>query len=562
MVEHNGMDITSLNKYTSDPAVHPGPAKVKDVFIKGWSDYPERTSRVLSAQYGLNLFIMGSSLMLAFSHEGTPIHEEHVMVFMSGVMIIQILWMLWYALKRVTVQRGVEQDIDVHAGPWYIRAGLTVLALLSLCLDILRVGYYVGHRVCLDTRFGLFAFVKFFHTASQIYFLWFHVCDVVMGLETFERFGVMHAIFTNLIVWGNGVMVESDHYLDLALAFVNFTVDAHAPDCNCSSGICIAYTKSVYYLYPFNVEYHVIVSAILFCMWMNIGQVLIHQTPRGTTKVKPVAVIIGPVLGMLAICSTIAVLVIYLSKMGGNTETRDWAISVFYIYGIVMLFSMSVASIVGLLLYRMDHSPLDNLQITPRGLDAQLLFATSMGAWLLSWCSIVAVLANPTYESYRWTNFTYSLLMVLQKYVQNLFIIEALYRSAGEGATEPPSQVFSVTTPDASQNGAVNPAFEQQEADASPDPNIPTGPNPERPSPDFLRVKQEALKNVSIFLLLCNVSLWLIPAFGCRPQYDNELEQETFGFEMWTTLVNIAMPVNLFYRMHSVGALFDVYIRV
>ncbi|RXN36441.1 otopetrin-1 [Labeo rohita] len=53
--------------------------------------------------------------------------------------------------------------------------------------------------------------------------------------------------------------------------------------------------------------------------------------------------------------------------------------------------------------------------------------------------------------------------------------------------------------------------------------------------------------------------LWILPAFGCRPQYDNDLEQETFGYSVWTTVLNVAIPMNLFYRMHSVASLFEVF---
>lgn len=58
------------------------------------------------------------------------------------------------------------------------------------------------------------------------------------------------------------------------------------------------------------------------------------------------------------------------------------------------------------------------------------------------------------------------------------------------------------------------------------------------------------------------VQLWILPAFGCRPQYENDLEQEVFGFGVWTTVLNVAIPMNLFYRMHSVASLFEVFRKV
>uniref|UniRef100_A0A672N4A0 Uncharacterized protein n=1 Tax=Sinocyclocheilus grahami TaxID=75366 RepID=A0A672N4A0_SINGR len=63
------------------------------------------------------------------------------------------------------------------------------------------------------------------------------------------------------------------------------------------------------------------------------------------------------------------------------------------------------------------------------------------------------------------------------------------------------------------------------------------------------------------FFLLC-VQLWILPAFGCRPQYDSGLELETFGYSIWTTVLNLAFPMNLFYRMHSVASLFEVFRKV
>lgn len=58
------------------------------------------------------------------------------------------------------------------------------------------------------------------------------------------------------------------------------------------------------------------------------------------------------------------------------------------------------------------------------------------------------------------------------------------------------------------------------------------------------------------------LQLWILPAFGCRPQYDNGLEEEIFGFSIWTTVLNFAIPLNLFYRMHSVASLFEVFRHV
>ncbi|CDQ96186.1 unnamed protein product [Oncorhynchus mykiss] len=106
--------------------------------------------------------------------------------------------------------------------------------------------------------------------------------------------------------------------------------------------------------------------------------------------------------------------------------------------------------------------------------------------------------------------------------------------------------------------------------------------------------KRRALKEICAFLLLCNIlvssllnthhlarwfkalhhssscatrdlglcpcSLWIMPAFGARPQFDNTIGAEFYEFTMWAAVVNIGLPFGIFYRMHSVASLFEVFL--
>lgn len=51
-----------------------------------------------------------------------------------------------------------------------------------------------------------------------------------------------------------------------------------------------------------------------------------------------------------------------------------------------------------------------------------------------------------------------------------------------------------------------------------------------------------------------------MPAFGARPQFDHPLETKFYKFTMWAAIVNIGLPFGIFYRMHSVASLFEVYL--
>ncbi|XP_061778493.1 proton channel OTOP1 isoform X1 [Nerophis ophidion] len=549
------------------------------------ADEARKKAEILSGQYGTNLLLMGAALMLALAHHNPSIKEDHLLAFVTCLMVLQLLWMMWYVLLRRR-HRSALTDKDVHATTCWIRGGLTLLALLSLIMDVFRIGYYVGYQSCVSAVLGVYPVIHATHTIAQVHFLWFHIKDVIKSFETFERFGVIHAVFTNLLLWCNGVMSEAEHFLNnhkrrlSALGYGNLTIVHTEPGCNCSTSTCSIFSSSLYYLYPFNIEYHIFVSAMLFVMWKNIGRTIELSSNRKRLATKTQGLTLGPVLGLVAFASTIGILVVYITHVEGSLQTRRSAISMFYIYGIVMLVFMCSACASGLLIYRADRMPPDTSENPSRQLDTELLFGSSMGSWFMSWCSIVAVLGATSSPPYRWTNLTYSLLVVLEKCTQNLFIIESLYRRQEVAGRDDPElaaspQIFSVESALAPPyNGIFNRAYDtpdkacvavdnEQEDHGraykcprkSSDHPLPSG----NQAPN---IKRRILKNIAVFLIMGNISLWILPAFGCRPQYENGLEQETFGFSTWTTTLNFAVPLNLFYRMHSVASLFEVFRRV
>lgn len=81
--------------------------------------------------------------------------------------------------------------------------------------------------------------------------------------------------------------------------------------------------------------------------------------------------------------------------------------------------------------------------------------------------------------------------------------------------------------------------------------------SPDRGAPGICWAPEAVAWTVSLLL-----QLWIPPAFGCRPEYDNGLEEIVFGFEPWIILVNLAMPFSIFYRMHAAASLFEVYCRM
>ncbi|XP_009584603.1 PREDICTED: otopetrin-1, partial [Fulmarus glacialis] len=204
--------------------------------------------------------------------------------------------------------------------------------------------------------------------------------------------------------------------------------DDHAPQCNCTTTtLCSIFSQGIYYLYPFNIEYHILASTMLYVLWKNIGRKVEHHQQH-KTPFKFHGITIGMIFGLIVLTSTIAVVVVYLIQIGRSKIKSELALTMFYLHAIFVLALMCTAGIVALLIYRLEDRSLDNSKNPARKLDAELLVGTAAGSWLLSWGSILAIICAQAHPKYTWYNLPYSVLVIIEKYIQNLFIIESIHR--------------------------------------------------------------------------------------------------------------------------------------
>ncbi|XP_003934726.3 proton channel OTOP1 [Saimiri boliviensis] len=559
---------------------------------------PQKLAEALSSQYGLNVFVAGLLLLLAWAVHAAGVGKSDLLCLLTALMLLQLLWMLWY-VGRSSAHRRLFRLKDTHAGAGWLRGSITLFAVITIILGCLKIGYFIGFSECLPATEGVFPVTHAVHTLSQVYFLWGHAKDIIQSFKTLERFGVIHSVFTNLLLWANGVLNESKHQLNehkerlITLGFGNITtvLDDHTPQCNCTPPtLCTAISHGIYYLYPFNIEYQILASTMLYVLWKNIGRkVDSHQHPK--MQIKSDGVVVGAALGLTALAATIGVVVVYLIHIGRSKTKSESALIMFYLYAITLLMLMGAAGLAGIRIYRMDEKSLDESKNPARKLDSDLLVGTASGSWLISWGSILAILCAENHPSYTWYNLPYSILVILEKYVQNLFIIESIHREPEKLSEDIRTlRVVTVcngnTMPLASfclKSGGVAEDVAPRSRDTPPAANgnvhVREGCGKEdekreesswgeSPSPAHLpcflqgNAKRKVLRNIAAFLFLCNISLWIPPAFGCRPEYDNGLEEIVFGFEPWIIVVNLAMPFSIFYRMHAAASLFEVYCKI
>nr|XP_033817178.1 proton channel OTOP2-like [Geotrypetes seraphini]XP_033817179.1 proton channel OTOP2-like [Geotrypetes seraphini] len=581
------VDTSVSTHRTSHLSVNPQPSS--EAWKKGGS--------LLSALLAINMLLIGCAFVSSGAADEVPIREKEVLCFLTVMMMLSIVWMV-FQLRFTYMHKDAVLYKDSHAGPIWLRGGLVLFGTCSLALDILKIGYYIGYIRCESPIKIIYPVVQAVFVVFQTYFLWVSCKHCVQIHTQITRYGLMLVLSTNMAVWMAAVTDESVHqskeieekYLENYVKEQYLTIKHNFSEmenithrlaaagesyigCSCITRICHIFEKGFYYMYPFNIEYSLFASAITYVMWKNVGRLIdddIHHQQQHRLKFCfcKQTLFIGLLTG---ICMLAVGLVAFISyKINVRTsDNKDRALIMFYIFNIVCLSLMSLGALAGSIIYRFDKREIDNEKNPSRKLDVALLLGATLGQYCISYYSILAMVTISPKELLNCLNLVYALMMVIQHTVQNMFIIEGLHRRSfkhvqHEQNDDPLGLIYinksiSIPFPDDSSSSSPSTLNHSEEPT-----RIQTGK-----STDAMHLtmhykknswKSRILKELSLFLLLCNVICWIMPAFGARLQFTAGLELKFYGLSKWVILTNICLPFGIFYRMHAAASLFEVYV--
>ncbi|XP_027482368.1 proton channel OTOP2 isoform X3 [Zalophus californianus] len=417
---------------------------------------------------------------------------------------------------------------------------------------------------------------------NKTYFLWVSSKDCIHVHLDLTRCGLMFTLTTNLAIWMAAIVDESvhqTHSYDSShsnASHLRLTPDPERAgssvggDCSCNTAICQIFQQGYFYLYPFNIEYSLFASTMLYVMWKNVGRLLASSThghghghghtPSRVSLFRE-TLFAGPILGLMLFVVGLAVFIIYEVQVSGEGGRTQQALVIYYSFNIICLGLMTLVSLSGSIIYRFDRRAMDHHKNPTRTLDVALLVGAALGQYAISYYSLVAVVVGTPRDLLGGLNLAHALLMIAQHTFQNVFIIESLHRG-------PPGAEPHDTTPKESCHGLT---FANLDAlhtlpACPPTPRL-VGTNPVGPQETMAIIlaprghwRRRCLKDISLFLLLCNVILWIMPAFGARPHFSNTVEVDFYGYSLWAAIVNICLPFGIFYRMHAVSSLLEVYV--
>ncbi|XP_051995065.1 proton channel OTOP2 [Xyrauchen texanus] len=513
---------------------------------------------LLSGFISMNILLLGIALLSGSVFNKIQISSAHLQIFLILLVLLTTIWMVYYKVHTSRVHHAVLYK-DSHAGPIWLRGGLVLFGICSVIMDILKIIYYVGHVHCESPVKIAFPTVQAVFVIVQTYGLWVHAKDCVQLQQNITRCGLMLTLSTNLMVWMTAVTEESLHqtviptdtsYNGSSNTPHSFNVTLQVRDenteCKCSHDSCETFEKAYYYLYPFNIEYSLFASAMAYVMWKNVGRQM-DEHHSHNHRFSLWDVMVGPMAGIIILVVGLATFVVYEVDIAmEGLKKKQFALIMHYIMNIVAIFLMSIATLVGCVLFHLDKREQVSGKNPTRSLDVGLLVGASMGQFLICYFTIVAVLASGVKGHVNGLNLACSILTVIQLCLQNAFLIKGLHREPFNETDE--ATVFANVR-------AVQREPERRSSSIVPAHALPI---PMTLLQGSLSWKRRILKEICAFLLLCNVILWIMPAFGARPQFDNTIGFEIYKLQTWSAVVNIGMPFGIFYRMHSVASLFEV----
>ncbi|XP_074076714.1 proton channel OTOP2 [Macrotis lagotis] len=536
---------------------------------EGW----KKGGRMLSVLLSVNVLLLACTLISSGAFNKVAVYDTDVFALLTAMMLLTTIWILFYLFRTSRCSDAVPY-LDSHAGPIWLQGGLVLFGVCTLVMDVFKTGYYSSFYECQSAIKILHPIIQAIFVIIQTYFLWVSAKDCIHTHLDLTRCGLMFTLTTNLANWMAAVVDESIHqahsYSDNS-SHARLTSNGERSSsmaieaCPCNTTFCQIFERGYFYLYPFNIEYSLFASTMVYVMWKNVGRLIGPSHDHGHGHIPSPAslfretLFIGPVLGLLIFVVGLGVFIIYEVQVSGDKSGIDQALILYYSFNIACLGLMTLVSLGGSIIYRFDQRTMDHHKNPTRTVDVALLMGAALGQYAISYYSIVAVVVGTPRDLLGGLNLSYSLLMIAQHTFQNIFIIESLHRGPPANQENPPNEpVHGLTY--ANQDAL-------QTLPAYPSTSRLVGSTPPTPQETVTVIsvsqsnwRRRCLKDISLFLLLSNAILWIMPAFGARPHFNNNTELDFYGYSLWAAIVNICLPFGIFYRMHAVSSLLEVYV--
>ncbi|MCL4149453.1 UNVERIFIED_CONTAM: hypothetical protein GTU68_047684 [Idotea baltica] len=447
-----------------------------------------------------------------------------------------------------------------HGGSLYLKIGAAVFCLGYLIHSGLNLGQKVLYIIdedeafdaCTCTQDILMSVLQPIYAFYQLFFIFKYSNIIINRRKRLSRFALMHCISASLLFWVYTIIQETLQAIkskkDASAESANVTAipsfgatsaitgeemdseeevdEAYGGEkqssfwsnVNYGCGMTTHLTKMLNdttpYLYPFSIEYNILIVGIWILLWENIGRMDRHThlpsiemtfEDSNTKGISSNLIIYvdchssnrGLFAGLLLTVSTVISIILFFI-FTSNEETKWHGLQVNGYSELIIHFIMGIAAVLAYLAIR----SLDIVKHKVSSVDDILLYICLPCIFLYAVFSLV-----PAFKDGKPLFVAVSIVQVIQAVIQTALICDGLRRCSNTSAL-----------------------------------------NSKKPGRELIT-----------FMVVANVALWLLETFEIKSEEGNYYKYKFYGKEAWTLLSHMTLPLALFYRFHSSVCLVDIW---
>ncbi|CAH1397844.1 unnamed protein product [Nezara viridula] len=413
-----------------------------------------------------------------------------------------------------------------HSGSFYLKVGAAGFCLGHLLHSGLLISYQVaflilephnfyqcanGITLALDIMYPAYSFM-------QLFFIFKYSNVIINKHKILARFGLMHCVGSHLCFWIWTILRETvdsmNHHHHEPPASLHHhmktgntsIIDEETDECLGPHTLTSVFGMFTPYLYPFTIEYSILVAGMMFVVWQKIGSysqctpvssndslisnVVLHADCHSSNK--------GLFAGLIVLVGSFLSIVLFFVAM-----TDSIYIEAGLLVNSVTELTLTILMTVTVIPAYKQITKLDVNSNEISLLDDILLFTCIPSFFVQFILSII-----PAWRSRKYICLTTVILQVIQVLIQTPFIIDGLRRCSNAKALRT-----------------------------------------EKPGRELL-----------MFLIVCNVTMWITETFEIKSHSNtNDPRSAYYGELIWSSITHLTFPLTMFYRFHSSVCMADIW---
>ncbi|XP_068210723.1 proton channel OtopLc-like [Palaemon carinicauda] len=435
-----------------------------------------------------------------------------------------------------------------HGGSLYLKIGATVFCMGHLIFSGLELAsklvFYFNHdeefHGCTSLVDIIMSVMLLIYIFYQLFFAFKFSNLIINKRMILSKFGIMHCTGSSICYWIYMIVQETLASLLKKSKSGDYTTEPNTISyddedknsyirtnltstggsgklymgCTQTTEISTIITDSAPYLYPFSIEFNILMVGFWILLWENHGKIekhhrlpsveIIYEEDNSRDLASNLVIYVdchassrglftGLLMSIIAVISIILYIVFSLSE-----STLEEALLINSISNIIITSIMIVATLFAFHYLRF----LDVIHHKISAADDILLYICLPSVFLYAFFIMVPYGIDGDYLAV-----TVDVLRILQAVLQTALIVDGLRRCSNSSE---------------------------------------------------LRRKKPG-REVIIFLVVMNVATWLLMSFQIISVQGNALLYKFYGKEVWTAVSHMTLPLSLFYRFHSSVCLADIW---